>query len=272
MAKSSSARKTSRVSSNEKITKGSKSSKTGKTLTSMTKNVEKVFASCIKNKNVLYAIFSLYMLSIMGYVVSEDYQSLVLIVLLTVIVRLFGMNMIIVLAIPFLFVNGMVLFRYLFSSTREGLQNNEEDENSENSNNQDDSEDSGDEGESSNNNSEESEFNPHEQGNSSNTSNNNEENSSENANNSGDVTEELTNLIDRYEQTQKGIESVIDKSSMNPKDIKTQRLLMKEMGKMTPILKDSVKILHKVDINKLNDLIGNLGTVMKSNPLGVFKQ
>ena len=71
------------------------------------------------------------MLSILD-TLSFDYQSLTLLLLLTVISSGFTTNMIINLGFPFLFVGVMVMMRYMFKGgMKEGKETNSEEENSE---------------------------------------------------------------------------------------------------------------------------------------------
>ena len=90
--------------------------------------------------------------------------------------------------------------------------------------------------------------------------------------NNNKTSTELKKVINHYENAQKGFQSAIDKSKMQPQDLEAQQALIKQMGDMTPILKESAKLLERVDVDNLNKLIGGLGSVMQNNPLGVLNQ
>ena len=249
----------------------------------------------LRNKNMLMFVFSCYMLAILGYILTFDYQSLTLLLLLTIISSGFSRNMIINLGLPFLFVGLMVFMRYIFKGgMREGMESNSDEEEEENS--QENYE-----------NNEQENYENNEQ---ENYENNEQENYTgshkrpppkkghrpppkkghrpppkkghrpppkkskqgfSNINNNKTSTE-LSKVINHYENAQKGFQSAIDKSKMNPQDLEAQQELVRQMGDMTPVLKESAKLLERVDMDNLNKLIGGLGKVMENNPLGVLNQ
>lgn len=240
-------------------------------------------ASLLRNKNMLMFVFSCYMLSILGYILSFDYQSLTLLLLLTVISSGFTTNMIINLGFPFLFVGVMVMMRYMFKSgMKEGMENNNEEENS--GDNSEDEEEDEEQGEDDENVKENYEGNDDvsKSGKEAHTTNkrhshNKGKKSSKNKQgfsniNNNKTSTELKKVINHYENAQKGFQSAIDKSKMQPQDLEAQQALIKQMGDMTPILKESAKLLERVDVDNLNKLIGGLGSVMQNNPLGVLNQ
>lgn len=231
------------------------SSRDKSSLLRMTKNTQ-----LLRNKNMLMFVFSCYMLAILGYILSFDYQSLTLLLLLTIISSGFSTNMIINLGLPFLFVGFMVFLRYMFKGRmREGMETNEDDEEEESEDGKENYEGKDDDKRP-----------PPKKGDKPPPKKDDKQGFS-NINNNRTSTE-LNKVIDSYEKAQKGFQSAIDKSKMKPHDLEAQQELVRQMGDMTPVLKESAKLLERVDMDNLNKLIGGLGKVMENNPLGLLNQ
>ena len=247
------------------------SSRDKSSLLRMTKNTQ-----LLRNKNMLMFVFSCYMLAILGYILSFDYQSLTLLLLLTIISSGFSTNMIINLGLPFLFVGFMVFLRYMFKGRmREGMETNEDDEEEESEDGKENYEGKDDDKRPPPKKGDKpppkkGDRPPPKKGDKPPPKKDDKQGFS-NINNNRTSTE-LNKVIDSYEKAQKGFQSAIDKSKMKPHDLEAQQELVRQMGDMTPVLKESAKLLERVDMDNLNKLIGGLGKVMENNPLGLLNQ
>ncbi|MBI96912.1 hypothetical protein CL656_07200 [bacterium] len=231
--------------------------KSGKSLSRKSKS--KSSKSLLNNKLVLYLSLILFIFNVVAFLFFKDMQSLFLFVIVLCITYLFDRNMIVVLLVPILFV-GLLIF------LRKSFMNNELVEGFKEAHNQK-SEDEG-EVEEKEEKEDEGEVEEPEQKEDEGEVKVEEKNTESYANLKNDsIKSELNNLVNKYEKAQKGLSETLEKSSIDPQSLETQKLIIKQMNEITPVIKDSVKILNKVDMNGLNNLLGSLGSVLGSNPI-----
>ena len=224
------------------------------------------FSSMLQNKMMLYLSLTLFIFNVLAFMFFKDMQSLFLFVIILCITYLFDQNMIIVLLTPTLFVGLLIFLRKSFmnSSVVEGFkenhdpqpQNKEDDEEKDEDKEEDKEEDNNDETGESDETDETSE------------ENNNDAESYANlkSKKNQNIKEELSNLVSNYEKAQKGFNETLEKTKLDPQSLETQKEMIKQMNQITPVIKDSVKILNKVDMNGLNNLVGSLGKVIGHSP------
>ena len=75
---------------------------------------------------------------------------------------------------------------------------------------------------------------------------------------------ELNKLVNKYEEVQKEFNDSVENSSLDPQSLEAQKAVAKQMNALTPLIKDSVGILNKVDLNGLNKFIGSFGNLIGS--------
>ena len=90
-------------------------------------------------------------------------------------------------------------------------------------------------------------------------------------NNKDELKSNLNDLVNNYEKAQQEFSDTIENSNLDPQSLETQRLIAKQMNLITPVIKDTVGVLNKVDLNGLNKFIGSFGNLVGSlnNPLPV---
>ena len=89
--------------------------------------------------------------------------------------------------------------------------------------------------------------------------------------NKDELKSNLNDLVNNYEKAQQEFNDTIENSNLDPQSLETQRLIAKQMNLITPVIKDTVGVLNKVDLNGLNKFIGSFGNLVGSlnNPLPV---
>ena len=232
--------------------------------------------SLFQSKMMLYLSLTLFIFNILAFLFYRDMQSLFLFVIVLCITYLFDQNMIIVLLLPTLLVGSLIFLRKSFMnhSVIEGFkeshdpQPNKEEDKEENDESYENNnvDESNEEPTNDENNSEESEESEGSEETEEVGASNSTSESYANLNNSK-IKSELSNLVNNYEKAQKGLSETLEKSKLDPQSLETQKAIIKQMNQITPVIKDSVKILNKVDINGLNNLLGSLGGVIGSNPI-----
>lgn len=98
----------------------------------------------------------------------------------------------------------------------------------------------------------------------SNSNKNTETYSNINSSNTENLKSELNNLVSKYEKVQKEFNDSVENSSLDPQSLEAQKAVVKQMNALTPLIKDSVGILNKVDLNGLNKFIGSFGNLIGS--------
>ena len=68
-------------------------------------------------------------------------------------------------------------------------------------------------------------------------------------------------MVNKYDNAQQSLNEALAKSQLDPESLEAQKMLINQMNTITPILKDSVNMLNKVDMNGLNNLIGSIGNI-----------
>ena len=249
---------------------------------------------------MLYLSLIIFIFNVLAFMFYQDMQSLFLFVVVLCMTYLFDQNMIVVLLTPSLLVGLLIVMRKSFmnSSFSEGFTEGHDDPNASSNTNENSNENEDESGEGENNENENEDGDDEEtedvskQGviTSSSTSDNSSSNSTTNSSsNSGSsstsssgtsnaqesyanlknssIKSELSNLVSNYEKAQKGMTKTLEKSKLDPQSLETQREIINQMNQITPVIKDSVKILNKVDMNGLNNLLGSLGNVIGNSPL-----
>ena len=85
-----------------------------------------------------------------------------------------------------------------------------------------------------------------------------------NSTNTENLKNELNNLVNKYEKVQQEFNDSVENSSLDPQSLEAQKAVVKQMNALTPLIKDSVGILNKVDLNGLNKFIGSFGNLIGS--------
>lgn len=240
-------------------------------------------SSMMQNKMLLHLSLIIFILNVVAFMFYQDMQSLFLFVVVLCMTYLFDQNMIIVLLTPSLIVGLLIVLRKTFmnnvvegfkeshdvtkSKSEEGSNNDDDDEDDENNDNQESEENTSTTTQENSNNS------------STATSESKSEEKEEESSDDTTATEsyanlkndsiknELSNLVSNYEKAQKGMMETLEKSKLDPQSIETQREIINQMNNITPVIKDSVNMLKKVDMNGLNKLVGSLGAVIGSGSI-----
>ena len=74
--------------------------------------------------NMLYVVFLVFLINFFQFLHRKDYESIFLFIVVSACVYLFNKNMVFVLIIPLIFVNTLILMRFLFTrkfSAHEGF-------------------------------------------------------------------------------------------------------------------------------------------------------
>lgn len=239
--------------------------------------------SLLQNKMMLYLSLIIFIFNVVAFMFYQDMQSLFLFVVVLCMTYLMDQNMIVVLLTPSLIVGLLIVLRKTFMKNNlvEGFKESHDVNSSspESSGDDDDDDendgedDAADEGE--NEESEEIEdtsteaTDPESSSESSNEDATNDESATESYANlkNSSIKNELSNLVNNYEKAQKGMMKTLEKSKLDPQSVETQREIIKHMNNITPVIKDSVNMLKKVDMNGLNKLVGSLGAVVGASPI-----